>query len=367
MSHCKYPRQLGVNSISPSVWIILLLITFQIQAPGSDHSYELEETRTFEQFAISPAASEETGFSQSLQTVPDSVTELKNEIAGLSALIEEEGRLIDRLDALYQVTYPIGITKNIGGQNYTIVLDSDEITPEGAFINAYMSFPIPQTGRQLAFAANRIPLSAQGGINGTVELALLSDEPINMGDDSRLIVYGRDESGNYHTKVRFDCNGFVDMVLDAGIEFAKSAFVCEDPATGAQKPSEPVTCQFITTIQSWNDLMVEVSLPPFQITQLKGFGFEVQQAVFDFSDLSNPTGAVFPENYAGIEVFGDLPELWRGFYFRQVTLRLPPELKDGERMAILAQNLVIDELGFSGRFIAENLFELGDASLGGWA
>jgi hypothetical protein len=331
-------------------------------------NYEIGQTRLFKNRDFYIPTSAESYNQPATPPVPDSVQEMVNEINGLSALVEEEGRFIDRLDALYQVTYPVGITKVIGGQNYTIVLDCDEITPEGAFINAYMSFPIPQTGRQIAFMANHIPLTAEGGLNGVIELALLADEPINLGANSRMIIYGRDNSsGNYRTKVHFDCDGFVDMTIDAGIEFSPNVFVREDPETGEQKPDTPLTANFVTTIQSWSDLIVEVSLPPFQLKSLKGFGFEVQQAAFDFSDLNNPAGIVFPQNYSGLEAYGDLPELWQGFYFRQLILRLPPELKEGERIQIMAQNLILDEEGLSGTFAAENLLDLEHGTIGGWA
>lgn len=344
---------------------VLLSFIFSFSLFGE--AYNVGENRTFDKLDFHIPIPDASGFEELAAPVSDSIQNLMIKIQKLSALIEEEGRFLDRLNALYEVTYPIGISKTIGGQNYTIVLDSDEITPEGAFINAYMSFPIPQTGRQLAFAATRIPLSAEGGINGVIELALLADEPINLGKESRLIVYGCDSKGVYHTKVRFDCAGFVDMVIDAGIEFSKSVFICEDPKTGIQQPDKPLAARFTTTIKTWSDMIVEVSLPPFQVTSLKGFGFEVQQAAFDFSDLNNPAGIVFPKDYLGIEVYGDLPELWQGFYFRQVTLRLPPELKDGERMEILAQNIIIDELGLSGTFAANNLLTLDQGSIGGWA
>jgi len=357
------PRLLSFIKRSLFVCLLTSFTTFPLFAA---ENYEIGSYRTFSDnsdFHIPLPASDFASADEI--TIPDSIQDMMNEILNLAMKVEQEGRFIDRLTSLFEVTYPIGISKDIGGQKYTIVLDSDEITPEGAFISAYMSFPIPQTGRQLAFMANRIPLTAEGGLNGVVELALLSNEPIPIGDNSKIIIYGMNSDGP-GTKVHFDCAGFVDMVIDAGIEFNPNVFVTENPQTGAQLTT-PLTAHFTTTIQSWSDMIVEVSLPPFQLKKLKGFGFEVQQAAFDFSDLNNPTGIVFPQNYTGLEVFSGMPELWQGFYFRQLVLRLPPELNEGERIAVMAQNLIIDDMGLSGTFAAENLLTLEDGSLGGWA
>lgn len=349
-----------------NLFVVLLLIVSEVDVKGRE-SYEIGKLRVFENhdFSFDVPVSNFTDIENN--QVSADVQGTINKINALAKLVEEEGRFIDRLDALQQVTYPIGITKVIGGKNYTIVLDSDEITTEGAYVTAYMSFPIPQTGRQLAFIANKIPLSAEGGINGVVELTLMADEPVNMGDNSRLIVYGMDAHNKTHTKVRFDCNGFVDMVIDAGIEFNPNIFVAEDPKTGNTEGNGALNARFSTTIQSWDDLIVEVSLPPFQMKGLNGFGFEVQQASFDFSDLNNPAGIKFPENYRGMELYGDLHNLWQGFYFRQLVVRFPPELGEGERLEMMAQNMIIDEEGLSGTFAMNNLLSLENGTIGGWA
>ena len=331
--------------------------------------YELGETRQFINDADASVFAPDTGgFTLPVNAPGDSVTALINKINALAAKVNEENRIISKLDDMYQVSYPIGITRKVGGLNYTIVLESDEITPQGAFLNAYMSFTIPGNGKSLTFAAYKIPLSASGGIAGTVELSLLCDKPLNLGNNARMIIYGTDpvtQAGR--TKVRFDCNGFIDMIIDAGIEFSSNIFVRENPETGEQLTNEPLAVNFTTTIQSWNDLIVSVDLPPFQLKMLKGFGFEVQQATFDNSDLSNPAGMVFPENYEGLSVYGDFPQLWKGLYFRQVTLRLPPELNGGDRMEVLSQNMIIDEMGLTGSFAVTNLLPPEKGNLGGWA
>ncbi len=300
-----------------------------------------------------------------LPAVPDSIRRLEQKIAALATRVEEQNNLISNLDPSYQVRYPLGIVKEISGCNYTIILESDEITPQGAFINAYMHFVTPQ-GKALNFVANKIPLSASGGINGVVELALLKDEVINLGMMD-LVIYGKSTTGVARSKVHFDCSGFINMVVDAGIELSEHVFVPEDPATGIQLENQKLTANFITSITSWSNLIVEISLPPFQIKDFKGFGFEVSQLSFDFSDLSNPAGMVFPDNYPGLAPYGNFHALWQGIYMRQAVLRMPPELNKGKRVQILSRNLILDDSGLTGFFGAEDLISLDEGDIDGWA
>jgi hypothetical protein len=305
-----------------------------------------------------------SAFPDNTIVIADSILKLQLKIKSLTAKVQEQNNLITNLDPEYQVKYPLGIVKNIGGLTYIIVLESDEITPQGAFVNAYMNFETPQ-GKSLCFAADKIPLSATGGINGVVELRLINDEYIEFGD-TRFWIYG-DTKGVPRTKVRFDCSGFIDLTLDAGIEFSKDVFVPENPETGEQMVNQSLSAGFIATLQSWNDLIIDINLPPFQIKSIKGIGMEVSHATFDFSDLNNPAGIVFPEDYHGLLAYGNFPQLWQGFYMRQAILRLPKELNKGKRIQILARDLVIDETGLTGSFAAENLLDLEHGTIGGWA
>lgn len=343
-------------------------VLFCILAAWTGKMYAAEELGGKRYFNIPMVATtSEEAYPESTYTapVPDSILRLEQKIAALAARVEEQNSLISNLDPNYQVKYPLGIVKEIAGIKYIIVLESDEITPQGAFINAYMHFVTPQ-GKALSFVANKIPLSASGGINGVVELALLKDEDIPLGIMD-LKIYGQSKPGAARTKVRFDCSGFIDMVVDAGIEFSKEVFVPEDPETGKQLENQTLFANFVTTLTSWSDLIVDISLPPFQIKSFKGFGFEVSQLSFDFSDMNNPAGIIFPKEYPGLAPYGNFHALWQGIYMRQAVLRMPPELNKGKRVQILSRNLILDDAGLTGYFGAENLIALDDGDIGGWA
>lgn len=193
-------------------------------------------------------------------------------------------------------------------------------------------------------------------------LELVADYAINLqGDKSQIIL----KSG---TKVNFDCSGFLQMALNADIKFARSLLVPEGPA--GDTLSGNVVASFQSVLKNWNDLVVEVNLPPFQLTSLKGVGFNVQSAIFDFSDYRNAPNVKFPEGYQSPAIMAGIPNLWRGFYLRELKVSLPAEFnKSGatERTQFLAQDVLIDDMGFSGLLTATNLIDQASGDMNGWA
>jgi hypothetical protein len=125
---------------------------------------------------------------------------------------------------------------------------------------------------------------------------------------------------------------------------------------------------FKTVINDWNDLIAEVSLAPFQVAKLKGFGFYVNRAVFDFSDLNNAPGIVFPEAYQSANLMEGNPELWQGFYLKELQIRLPLHFssRNGGRKQVEGYDLFIDHLGFSGTLAAKKMLSLEEGTMSGW-
>jgi hypothetical protein len=345
-----------------SFFTIIIFINLPLYAE-SDLSVGSKRTFTDEYLSYSEITSSSYSASST-----DSLDKETARIYSVTQKVKDEGRLIQRLDQAWRLQYPVGLTSETG--DYVIVLENDEITPEGAFVNAVMCVTLPISNKVIVFKANKIPLTADGGLNGIAELALLQTEPVKLTKESRLLINGINASGIPRTRVQFDCQGFKSLIIDATLEFSDASFALEDTVTGKTIPGK-LQANFVTTIENINNLIVSISLPPFQYKPLRGFGFEVKQATFDFSDLSNPIGAVFPKDYVGITTLMDLPQLWRGTYIREATIRLPSKLgsRNGgkKRTAISAENLIIDDYGFSGVFAASNLIPLDKGSIGGWA
>jgi hypothetical protein len=273
-----------------------------------------------------------------------------------------ENKFTDYLSDGDLQSLPVGIRKTIGGKHYVIVIDSMVLTPTGAYLVAYMSLPIPQTEQRLAFKGSNIRFTKSGGLTGNVKLTLLDDISIPISNHSQLNILGE----NQQTFIEWDCGGFRSLGLDAEVEFSRD-YLVPDKEDGSAGPGR-VKGNFKTVINDWNDLIAEVSLAPFQVAKLKGFGFYVNRAVFDFSDLNNAPGMVFPEEYSSTMMMDGNSTLWQGFYLKELQIRLPTHFssKNGGRKQIEGRDLLIDNLGFSGTLAAKKMLSLEEGTMSGW-
>jgi hypothetical protein len=347
----------------------IAIIPFALILSASD-SYGTGETRTFESLNSSSnlVSLPKSTLDADVTTVPDSIKTQIQKINALANQVTSENRLINVLDPSVIIEYPIGIVKSGGDLNYAIILNQDEITKTGSTLNAFMSFKIPQTGDSLAFSAKNISLSKNAGLVSDIKLELLTNQYFKLGDNITVKILG----GTGQTYVIAGCDGFKSMSISAEIYFSNTVFLCENPATGAILPDKQLKTSFTATITDWNDLLVQLSLDPFQIKGIDGFGFEVKNLVLDFSDLNNATGMVFPKGYESSYFVDGNQNLWRGLYIQKATVRLPPQFKkksgsttSSARVAIDGTNLIIDNEGFSGKLEADNLLTLSEGDMGG--
>ncbi|WP_298778361.1 hypothetical protein [uncultured Polaribacter sp.] len=290
------------------------------------------------------------------------------------------------------VTLPIGVKKDIGNITYTLGISQARITPEYTEVTAFVRIIIPQLDaqgnqKQLFFGANNIKLSHKGGIYGDANLVLLGDVPIPINGGNSMVVLkgGFDmQTGNVAdlTYVTVDCGGFKELGITADVLFPRSMLepvdsnytVVPEGHKKNGKLDDKVTGYFQTIVSDWNDILVEVSLPPFQLTKENstdgsgkaGLIFELNTAVFDFSDVRNSPNVDFPDGYDQYLVPGN-KELWRGVYVKTLTVVLPKQFKkrkSEERVVFKASHLLIDGMGVSGEFSVDHILPIteGDAS-----
>ena len=105
-------------------------------------------------------------YSESLNStfsVDSTKNDIINQIHASHQFLEENDRYTDYLDATSLLDFPIGIKKKIGNIEYVISIDSVVITPTYAFLNASMSFTVPQSKDKLAFRGTNIKFTKNGG------------------------------------------------------------------------------------------------------------------------------------------------------------------------------------------------------------
>ena len=260
---------------------------------------------------------------------------------------------------------PIGIKKEIGNAEYTIIIDSVKVTPLYAYVVAYMLIEDPKNANDIYFLGKDIRFSRQGGFTGEARLELMKDYTINLGDAAD-ITFKVDPSFNKETYVTFDCDGFKHLHLEADILF-NDMFVPED-IYGNPKEGN-IKAEFSTDVYDWNNWMIEIpSIEKFQIEGLEGISFKLTDIAYDKSDYENPA-MVFPEGYLD-QMAGEMEASWEGFYAGEIMVTLPPSFEkndSGERISFSARDMIIDRYGFSGSIRADNIFNINEGNLDSWS
>lgn len=325
----------------------------------------------------------------SAQTKGDIVQENKSEVDYAFQLLQEvieADKFLSRLDSLYTIDLPVGIGAK-GDKNkekYAIIISRISLQEGQTFLDAYMAFTIPGTEKRVAFKGVEIPFSFNGGVFDAAKLFLVSDFNIPLSANTELILKGEGKSS-----VTIDCHGFRQMDITADINFDSSMFVTEN-ADGTIN-NKALKTSFQTSVTNWNDLLVGISLEPFQLRQLPGVGFKVTNAVLDLSDFRNPNGISFgPRHNSDYFIEGN-HDIWQGTFIQDVQVRLPVQFRKKtnvereadsvsasqdssnvstdttfRRITFYSKNILIDELGFSGTLAATQLMTLKEGDMQGW-
>jgi hypothetical protein len=268
---------------------------------------------------------------------------------------------------------PVGLRRTINNTTVTLAVSNVTFYPQYAELTVFAKLDIQQQ-QQLFFGAKGLKLSYNGGIIGDARLVLLGDIPISInGGKAQLVLKGKldMETGQAVdlTYVTIDCNGYKELGLSADVVFPKNMLVPVD-AAGARQNDKNVTGSFKTVVTDWNDILVKISLPKFEITPLEGITFNAKQAVFDCSDLQNSPDITYPEGYKDKYMEPGNPSLWRGVYIKSLEVILPKQFSNRQdtnrRVSFLANDMIIDNNGVSGSFSAQNLLSIEQGSASGW-
>ncbi|GHS84714.1 hypothetical protein FACS1894201_03490 [Bacteroidia bacterium] len=292
--------------------------------------------------------------------------------------IEQEKRYTDELRVADLNYLPIGLSKTISNVNYAVAI-VEYVDMDGYMsITAYARVVIPQkdaNGQDLTlfFAAQDIRMSIDGGIVGDGTLALLGNITIPMlGNRADLVLKGdfNMQKGTTTTKtyLSMDCKGFKELSIDADLVFPESFIKKANCDTSVDRSCQvSVPLRFVAS--DWNDMLVRLSLPPFEVVGLSDFIFTAQNAILDLSDIRNDATTVFPQDYLTNYSVPNYPTLWRGVYIQHFAVALPPQFKvknSNERISFTADDLLLDEFGVTGLLSANDVLPLSAGSAGGW-
>ncbi len=280
------------------------------------------------------------------------------------------GESLNQLDLNY---LPAGLKKTVNNMDVTLaVYSADIISPDYTSLGIYLRIKIPEKQQTLFFAGKDIKLTHAGDIVGDAKVVLLGDLELPVSNGNillRLKGNFNEETGQSGdlTYAGIDCTGLKEIGISAEVELDKSLCIAVDDK-GQPIPEKKVSGNFKTQVKNWNDIIAQVSFPPFMINGLDDFIWTVKDAVFDYSDLQTPQG-IFPEAYHPYLIPGQ-ENLWRGVHIKELALTLPPPFsKTGDkRTSFDAQNMLIDDNGVTGTFgVNAELLSLNEGNAGGWS
>lgn len=314
--------------------------------------------------------------------------------------VKELGNFVDIITGNELLQLPVGLTKkdSTSGNSVQLAITQVKFTPQYAEFKAWGKLTIPQKGedgspeRDLFFGAEGIKMTHDGALVGGMKLVLLGNQAIPINGDNWLLtlkggVNLKTGAFNEQSFIEFDCSGLKEIALEGDVRVSRNVllpidddgnYVCGDSKdTQFQKDKDKVInnkcyvgASFSVKANGWNDLLMEVNLPRFEVQGLKGWGFNIEKAVLDLSDSKSAAGLIFPEGYDKLYPGNDRL-LWRGFYAKELSVMLPKGIENTKssekRVKFGAENLILDSQGVSGRFFGENILKTGDGAAGKWA
>lgn len=288
--------------------------------------------------------------------------ELGEKIRILHDSIVAANRYVEKLDTSTFYNLPVGVT---GGAEkdpaYALLINDAVITEKGGTFTAYMSLTNPFDGSKLAFEAQNVPFSFKGGLIGDIRLVLVTEQKFTICKDVDLRIL----PGTY---VEWDCNGFKRLKIKGEVEFSSKTFLPANDKGELLTNNSRLTAFVETEVKSLNDLTLTFSITPFQIKGVPDITFSCTNLAVDYSDFTNPEAVKFPANYLS-SFPGGMETLWRGIYVENATVILGPKFRkksDKAPTTFSANNLIIDEQGFTGMLSATNILTIENGDLGGW-
>ncbi|WP_233195807.1 hypothetical protein [Aquimarina sp. MAR_2010_214] len=302
--------------------------------------------------------------------------------------IEKEEKWVTSFSNEDIQTLPVGVKYIVNEVEYQLGFTKAKFNKEYTELTVFVRVILPQTDekgdpKEIFFGANDVRLSHQGGLMGDAKLVLLGDVhiPFNGGNWLLSLKGGFNfKTGGIQNKtyVTINCDGVKEMNLEGEVQISRNTLLPVDEkgtileATRDYKRADKKTIQipnrvrgsFKAVASDWNDLIVEINLSPFVLTDYKDkFIYSVNQAVFDFSDIRTED-VVFPKHYYEKGLLLPSEESWRGVFVKSLEIKLPKEFKTKEniptkeRVSYEAANMIIDSYGVSGEFAAKDVIPL---------
>ncbi len=320
-------------------------------------------------------------FDDQIGSVANNIPE--TEYDGYLNYLNEARSLSAALLGINSTGLPISFGDTIKGNHFTIALTDLILKPGSAIAKVIIGTKLAvfDGENSLLLVADSVCIHP-AGFGGQYNLSLQEDLVFPFQADNRfnLILKGNTQGAVNYTKINFDCAGISSLDIAGEIHFPRNII---RPMDGDSILDEKAKAYFnYSLIKSNNNdeessdsivnqgnhinWIAEVTMDKFSINKLKGWTFEMTTGYWDMSDISNPEGIVFPEDY-----HTKTPD-YRGFYLKEAIITPPKNLfsSNGDEVASTISSAMIHDLFIDphlyGKLEAVNVLPLEKGRLDGW-
>ena len=189
---------------------------------------------------------------------------------------------------------------------------------------------------------------------GRIELV----EDITMGNVNNKIqfVFKKPDTNHLGCYIEWDEDGFKEYGLELEALFTRDWLI----PSPDDDPNRKVAASLSVQGTSWTDLILGGTLERAEIVNGAGMTILADSIFYDFSDVLNPPGITFPENYEG-----ETSELFRGFYMSALEVELPEawQTHAGGQPKIAVYDMIIDNMGLTMLAKATNVLQFPNANV----
>jgi hypothetical protein len=284
--------------------------------------------------------------------------------------LEKNGHWVEVLTPGHLNELPVGLKWTKGNVQITIAVTKVEFTQDAAYISLFAKVVLPKTDKKaestLFLGAEHVRFYREALKDA--KLVLLENYKLPFKTDNFNIILkgGFDKNTGAFGDLTYlivDCRGPQEFKISADVVFSRKVIIpLDNNYLPIKDENAKVKSSFSMVVNDWNDMLIDLEIPPFCPTKNQRIGFSVSQAILDFSDTRNDAAMSFPDCYNTIYSDNEEKKLWRGFYCKTIVVSMPKEFKNkanNDRVSFGAQNLYIDNYGITGDFFVTNVLKLG--------
>ncbi len=258
-------------------------------------------------------------------------------------------------EVIQPVKMPLGFNWTAGSQ---VAITEMVFRADKSEFNAVSALALPyDMGTQrLGFLARNIEFHPTGISMPMERLELVEDFSIGNVNNQMVFQFNQPDNNNLGCYIEWDDEGFSEFGIQLSVLFTRD-WLLPSPDND---PGAKVAASLSAQGPSWDELIIGGTLERAEIVGTNGMTILADSIYYDFSDVLNPPGIVFPENYPG-----DTTELFRGFYMSAFEMEMPEgwKLHSGGPPKVAAYNMIINDTGLTMYAEATNIVQFPDAEV----